>query len=84
MWEDTWDPEGILSTLPSIGTGILGLIAGNFLIQKNNIENKIMYLGVFAFILLFFGDITQYIFPLNKHVWSTSFTLLVGGISSLS
>ena len=21
MWEDTWDPEGILSTLPSIGTG---------------------------------------------------------------
>tara|TARA_B000000609_G_C24176590_1_gene354501 strand:- start:1471 stop:2571 length:1101 start_codon:yes stop_codon:yes gene_type:complete len=84
MWEDTWDPEGILSTLPSIGTGILGLIAGNFLIQKNNIENKIMYLGVFGFILLFLGDITQYIFPLNKHVWSTSFTLLVGGISSLS
>ena len=84
MWRETWDPEGILSTIPSIGTGILGLIAGNLLIKKNNIEKKMLYIGVFSFILLFFGDIFQYIFPLNKNIWSTSFMLLVGGISSFS
>ena len=45
MWRDTWDPEGILSTIPSIGT--IGLIAGNFLVKKNNIEKKMLFLGVF-------------------------------------
>ena len=36
-----------------------------------------------ATILLILGDLTQYIFPLNKSLWSTSFTLMVGGISTL-
>ena len=84
MWRDTWDPEGILSTIPSIGTGVLGLIAGNFLVKKNNIEKKMLSLGVFSFVLLFLGDIFQYLFPLNKNIWSTSFMLLAGGISSFS
>ncbi|MBL29668.1 MAG: heparan-alpha-glucosaminide N-acetyltransferase [Flavobacteriaceae bacterium] len=84
MWQKTWDPEGILSTLPSIGTGILGLIAGHILTSKNDLLKKMLYISLLGFVLLFFGDITQYIFPLNKNLWSTSFTLLVGGISCLS
>ena len=84
MWQKTWDPEGILSTLPSIGTGILGLIAGHILTSKNDLLKKMLYISLFGFVLLFLGDITQYIFPLNKNLWSTSFTLLVGGISCLS
>ncbi len=84
MWQKTWDPEGILSTLPSIGTGVLGLIGGYIITSKNDLVKKMLNLSLFGFILLFLGDITQYIFPLNKNLWSTSFTLLVGGISSLS
>tara|TARA_Y200000002_G_scaffold197891_1_gene163410 strand:+ start:33 stop:704 length:672 start_codon:yes stop_codon:yes gene_type:complete len=84
MWEKTWDPEGILSTLPSIGTGILGLIGGYIITSKNELQKKMLNLSLFGFVLLFLGDITQYVFPLNKNLWSTSFTLLVGGISSLS
>ena len=38
MWEKTWDPEGILSTLPSIGTGILGLIGGYIITSKNELK----------------------------------------------
>ena len=33
LWQDTWDPEGILSTLPSIVTGIFGMFAG-YIIKK--------------------------------------------------
>ena len=84
MWQKTWDPEGILSTIPSIGTGILGLIAGYILTSKNDLLKKMLHISLFGFILLFLGDISQYIFPLNKNLWSTSFTLLVGGISCLS
>ena len=84
MWEDTWDPEGILTTLPSIATGILGLIGGYILTGKSDLIKKMLHLSLFGFVLFFLGDISQYIFPLNKNLWSTSFTLLVGGISSLS
>ncbi len=84
MWEDTWDPEGILTTLPSIGTGILGLIGGYILTSKSDLIKKMLHLSLFGFVLFFLGDISQYVFPLNKNLWSTSFTLLVGGISSLS
>lgn len=84
MWQGTWDPEGILSTFPSIVTGLLGMIAGAFMVRKNDLPLKMIHLFVFGFILLFLGDITSYIFPLNKNLWSSSFTLLVGGISALS
>ena len=84
MWEDTWDPEGILTTLPSIGTGILGLIGGYILTSKSDLIKKMLHLSLFGFVLFILGDISQYVFPLNKNLWSTSFTLLVGGISSLS
>ena len=40
MWQGTWDPEGILSTFPSIVTGIFGLIAGGILVSKKEIKDK--------------------------------------------
>lgn len=83
LWEDTWDPEGILSTFPSIVTGIFGMIAGFILSSKVNLEKKIIKIFIFGFILLFLGDISRFIFPLNKHIWSTSYTFLMGGISSI-
>ena len=45
MWEDTWDPEGILTTLPSIGTGILGLIGGYILTSKSDLIKKMLRLS---------------------------------------
>src|SRR5688572_1814084 len=41
MWQGTWDPEGILSTFPSIVSGISGLLAGHLLISNRSRENKI-------------------------------------------
>jgi len=83
LWQKTWDPEGILSTLPAIATGILGMFAGYIIQSKETLAEKLVKLFVMAAALLFLGDLTQYIFPLNKNLWSTSFTLLLGGISTL-
>jgi predicted acyltransferase len=46
MWQGTWDPEGILSTFPSIVSGITGLIAGQLLISTRPPERKVICLMV--------------------------------------
>ena len=84
LWQKTWDPEGILSTLPAIGTGLLGMLAGRILqSQEKTLEEKIRSLLLMGALLLFLGDISSYFFPLNKNIWSSSFVLMTGGISAL-
>ena len=84
LWQKTWDPEGILSTLPSIITGVIGMLFGYIITIKKNINDKLILIFVFGFILLFIGDSFRWLFPINKNIWSTSYTLLMGGISSLT
>ena len=83
LWKTTWDPEGILSTFPAVVTGILGMLSGYLIIKKNDIQEKIISLFLFASILLILGDLSSYIVPLNKSLWSSSYTLMMGGISCL-
>jgi predicted acyltransferase len=78
------DPEGLTSTIPAIGTGLLGIIVGTYL--KNSIDNGsrkslILFSTGIAFIVI--AKIWNLDFPINKNLWSSSFTMLVGGISML-
>ena len=84
LWKYTWDPEGILSTLPSIATGIMGMMSGYVILKKEGLSQRINKLFVFGFILLFLGDAMQWVFPLNKNLWSSSFSLFMGGVSAIS
>ena len=84
LWEETWDPEGILSTLPAIATGIFGMLAGYIIKSQKQLHIKLIELFTMGSVLLFFGDVFQYIFPINKNLWSSSFTLFLAGISSLA
>ena len=81
MWQETWDPEGILTTIPSIITGVFGLIAGSILVSKTNIKDKIIKLFSIGLILVFVGDFFSWSFPVNKNLWSTSYTFLMAGMS---
>ena len=81
MWQDTWDPEGILTTIPSIITGVFGLIAGSILVSKINIKDKIIKLFSIGLVLVFVGDFFSWSFPVNKNLWSTSYTFLMAGMS---
>ena len=84
LWQDTWDPEGILSTLPAIVSGLIGMWAGYVLLQKDELKNRLNQLFFYGVILLFLGDVMQWFFPFNKNLWSSSFTLFMGGIGMLS
>lgn len=76
------DPEGLVSTIPAIATGLLGILSGNFLKHSNfSLSKKAFRLLVSGLILIAVSMIWNIVFPYNKNLWSSSFTLLVGGIS---
>lgn len=79
----TWDPEGILSTLPAIGTGILGMFIGqklNLQIPKIEIAKK---MAVYGIIFLITGLLWNTFFPINKSLWTSSYVLYTAGIATI-
>ena len=66
MWQGTWDPEGILTTIPSIVTGVFGLIAGTILTSSMDIKDKLLKLFYIGLILVFVGDFLVGPFQLIK------------------
>jgi predicted acyltransferase len=83
MWRKTWDPEGILSTFPSIATGITGMIAGRLLLSRFTAHEKVNYLmsaGLFAAALGYFWGL---IFPVNENIWTSSFVLVTSGFAAM-
>ncbi len=78
------DPEGLMSTIPAIGTGLLGIMAGTFL--KNQTisgAKKAGLLAIAGVIFIGLALIWNVDFPINKNLWTSSFVLNVGGISLL-
>lgn len=79
----TWDPEGILSTLPAIGTGIIGMFIGQLLnlpITKTEIAKKMALAGI---VLIISGLLWNIIFPINKSLWTSSYVLYTAGIATI-
>lgn len=78
------DPEGLVSTIPAIGTGLLGILAGNLL--KNSPlppAKKALRLAIAGVISVALALVWNLDFPINKNLWTSSFVLNVGGISLL-
>ncbi len=79
----TWDPEGILSTIPAIANGIIGLLVGQILNQNLNKNNKTVKLLVIGLVLVILGLIWDTFFPMNKSLWTSSFVLYTAGCATL-
>jgi predicted acyltransferase len=83
-WDGAYDPEGILSTLPAIGTCLLGVFAG-LLLKNHRVpdQKKVLYLlaGGAASVLL--GSLWGLQFPVIKKIWTSSYVLVAGGYASL-
>ena len=80
------DPEGLFSTLPAIGTALLGMFAGEWIkLQRENISESKKVCGLIAVgaCLVLIGLLWNTVFPINKNLWSSSFVCLVGGLSTL-
>ncbi|MEP7319672.1 MAG: DUF5009 domain-containing protein [Panacibacter sp.] len=76
------DPEGLMSTLPAISTGLLGILAGNLLKNKPYSEQqKVLRLFITGIVFLLLAQVWNLDFPINKNLWTSSFVLNVGGYS---
>jgi predicted acyltransferase len=80
------DPEGLFSTIPAIGTALLGMFTGEFMLSKylnDKPLRKVLYLVLAAVALMIIGKIWDLAFPINKNLWTSSFVCFVGGLSML-
>jgi len=80
------DPEGIFSTIPAIGTAMLGIFTGQFLkldSAKWPMWKKGVAMFIAGLILIGVGSLWGLTFPINKRLWTSSFVLFVGGWSLL-
>ena len=84
LWKvsKTWDPEGLLGTLPALGTGLLGVLTAQHL-RRPDLEAaaKVAWLFVAAGALILLGLIWNAWFPINKALWTSSYVLYTGGLA---
>ena len=84
IYSKTWDPEGILGTLPSIATGISGLLTGAWLRNQNiPIGKRIIYISVAGIVLILLGKLLEPTFPINKSLWTSTFVLYTSGFAMM-
>jgi len=75
-----FDPEGLLSTLPSIVNVIAGYLTGKFIQKSGQNYETIAKLLMAAAVLVLAGFAWDLILPFNKKLWTSSFVLLTSGI----
>ena len=79
----TWDPEGLLSTLPAFVTGISGMLTGLWLKTNRNDYQKVVGLLGVGVILIALASIWDLAFPINKKIWTSSYVLYTSGVALL-
>lgn len=84
MWQGDWDPEGFLSTLPAIASGIAGLLAGQLLLSDRQPHEKANLLMVAGFFSVLIGYVWSLNFPVNKNIWTSSYVMVTAGAASLA
>jgi predicted acyltransferase len=76
-----YDPEGLLSTIPSIASSLLGIFTGLILTSKQTKKATIL-MGLGGSLLII-GHIWDIVFPINKALWTSSFVLVTAGWANL-
>ena len=76
-YKPDYDPEGLLSTIPSIVSSLLGIFTGLILTSKQKKKATILF-GLGGSILLV-GHLWDLVFPINKALWTSSFVLVTAG-----
>ncbi|MBC8346455.1 MAG: hypothetical protein ISR82_00515 [Candidatus Marinimicrobia bacterium] len=78
-----FDPEGLLSTIPSIVTIIIGFLVGTMIKTTKNHEDNAQRMAVLGALLIILGWIWGFVFPINKQLWTSSYVLFTGGIATI-
>jgi predicted acyltransferase len=85
MWghTKTWDPEGLVSTLPAISTALFGVLAGHMVRSRLEPAAKTTWLLVSGNLLVCLALILQTWIPINKNLWTSSYSIFMAGLASI-
>lgn len=79
-----FDPEGLLSTIPAICQVILGFLVGNFIQEKGKNFEMVSSLFVAGVAMLVTGFVWDTVFPINKKIWTSSYTIYTSGLATIT
>jgi len=79
MWRETWDPEGLLSTIPAIATALLGAFVGSLLRSGRDKVEIASWMFAWGWAGILAGLIWNPFFPINKSLWTSSYVLFSAG-----
>ena len=79
-----FDPEGILSALPSIVTLLLGYFAGQLIAFSMNTQKSVKTLLAFGTLLTSLGLLWGQLFPINKALWTSTYVVYTGGLAMIT
>lgn len=79
-----FDPEGFASTIAAIVQVIFGYFVGQYIQLKGKNYEMLSNLFVIAVLLMFTGYCWDMIFPINKKIWTSSYTVYTTGLAILS
>lgn len=77
----TWDPEGIISTLPAVATCLFGILTGLLLQSKARAEAKTAWMFTAGSLLLVLGQALSVWLPINKSLWTSSYAIFTAGMA---
>jgi len=86
LWKQshTWDPEGLLGTLPALGTGLLGVLAAQWLRRPEaTAATNMLGLAAAGILAMLAGLLWNNWFSINKALWTSAYVLLTGGLALL-
>jgi predicted acyltransferase len=83
LYDGNRDPEGIIHTIPAIGTTLIGVLTGHWLKKRNDSRKLIARMVMFGILGIIIGEIWNRWFPINKNLWTSSFVLFSGGLALL-
>jgi predicted acyltransferase len=83
MWKPRWDPEGLLSTLPALGTTLLGVITGVWFRNAGTLERRARGLVLGGAAAAVVGLAWGVVFPINKALWTSSYAVLTAGLGAV-
>lgn len=82
IYTPLYDPEGILSTVPAIATTLFGILAGHWLGSRRDEMEKTAGLFVAGAFAIFTGWAWGAAFPINKALWTSSYTVFTAGMAA--
>ena len=87
LWKSarTWDPEGPLSTLPAIGTAMMGVLCGRWIALKERpLQERLNGMFAVGALLMMVGLMWHWSFPINKGLWTSSYVVFTAGMAAVS